>query len=159
MKKRIALLLFFMVVGVVWAGDYEDGEHEYFSGQYATAIQLYKAAGMFGDHRAQYMVGSMYSDGKGVVQDDAEAARWMKLAAAQGYGVAQNHLAVMYKYKKGVERDFLRAHMWFNLSSASGYAKAERNREAIEGLMTPLHIAEAQKMARECQAHNFKNCD
>jgi hypothetical protein len=25
--------------------------------------------------------------------------------------------------------------------------------------MTPQQIAEAQKLARECQARNFKNCD
>jgi len=35
----------------------------------------------------------------------------------------------------------------------------QKKRDAIASFMTAQQIAEAQKLARECQARNFKNCD
>ena len=55
--------------------------------------------------------------------------------------------------------DHVRAHMWFNLAAAKGDADAVKNRDQATKMMTPLQIAEAQKLARECQARNFKGCD
>ena len=49
--------------------------------------------------------------------------------------------------------------MWFNLAAAAGNLNAVEGRDIIVRLMTPQQIAEAQKLARECQAGNFKNCD
>ena len=37
---------------------------------------------------AQDNLGGMYANGTGVPQDDAEAAKWYKLAAEQGYATA-----------------------------------------------------------------------
>ena len=34
-----------------------------------------------------------------------------------------------------------------------------KNHDIVAKLMTPQQIAQAQKLARECQARNFKNCD
>jgi TPR repeat protein len=65
----------------------------------------------------------------------------------------------MYANGRGVTQDYVRAHMWFNLSGASGVASGVQNRDIIAAMMTPQQIAEAQKMARECQQHNFKDCD
>jgi hypothetical protein len=39
--------------------------------------------------------------------------------------------------------------MWFNLSAAQGDQDAATNRQNIAPLITPLQIAEAQKLARE----------
>jgi hypothetical protein len=50
--------------------------------------------------------------------------------------------------------------MWFNLGAISGENKsASTNRDIVSKLMTPAQIAEAQAMARKCQASNFKQCD
>ena len=38
-----------------------------------------------GQAGAQYNLGVIYASGAGVPQDDAEAARWYRLAAEQGY--------------------------------------------------------------------------
>ena len=35
--------------------------------------------------RAQNSLGVMYSEGRGVVRDDADAVRWYRLAAEQGH--------------------------------------------------------------------------
>ena len=41
-----------------------------------------------GDAEAQWSLGLAYAKGEGVPQDDAEAARWYRLAAEQGYARA-----------------------------------------------------------------------
>ena len=38
-----------------------------------------------GNESAQYNLGNMYANGRGVPKDDAEAVRWYRLVAEQGY--------------------------------------------------------------------------
>jgi TPR repeat protein len=45
-----------------------------------------------GDALAQYDRGVMYYYGRGVLEDDAEAVRWWRLAAEQGIAHAQEML-------------------------------------------------------------------
>ncbi len=61
----------------------------------------------------------MYSEGKGVPKDDAEAVGWWRKAAEPGYAKAQSKLGVMYDNGKGVPQDYVQAHMWFNLAASN----------------------------------------
>ena len=126
---------------------------------YAEAVKWYKLAAAQGDAQGQSNLGFMYSKGQGVVQDYAEAVKWYKLAAAQGDAFAQFNLGVMYDNGQGVVQDYLRAHMWWNLAAVSGDKSSVKNRDIVAAKMTAQQIAEAQKLARECQARKFKNCD
>jgi len=65
----------------------------------------------------------------------------------------------MYANGQGVPQDYVRAHMWLNLSGAIGNISGGKTRDQIAAWMTPQQIAEAQKMARECQQRNFKSYD
>jgi len=65
----------------------------------------------------------------------------------------------MYDNGEGVIKDYVRAHMWFNLVTSKGSKKGRENREKATKIMTPAQIAEAQKMARECEKKNYKNCE
>jgi uncharacterized protein len=96
---------------------------------------------------AQLYVGWAYRDGNFVIEDYVEAMKWFRLGAKQGENYSQNALGGMYRDGKGVPQDYVRAHMWFNL--AGRVVGGRNNREAIEKLMTPQQIAEAQKLARE----------
>ena len=125
----------------------------------AEAVKWYKLAAAQGYAFAQYNLGLMYDNGKGVVQDDAEAVKWYKLAAAQGNANAQGNLGSMYAAGTGVVQDYVRAHMWRNLAAVGGNKIAREGRDAIANQMTPQQIGEAQKLARECQARQFKNCN
>ena len=51
------------------------------------------------------------------------------------------------------------AHMWVNLAAVKGDSDAVKNRDIAATKMTQQQVVEAQKLARECQARNFKNCD
>jgi len=99
------------------------------------------------------MLGIMYANGRGVPQDYAEAMKWCRLAAEQGYARAQYMLGIMYANGRGVPQNDVQAHMWFNLAAsrapASERDEAIKMRNVAASNMTPEQIAEAQKLARE----------
>ena len=96
----------------------------------------------------------MYAEGRSVPQDYAEAAKWFRLAAAQGDAEAQHNLGVLYRRGQGVPQDYVEAHKWLNPAAATTAEPAHRDsavkgRDSLAALMTPAQIAEAQKRARE----------
>eukprot|EP00729_Bicosta_minor_P032756 gene32756-biopygen11636 len=76
---------------------------------------------------AQYMIGLMYSNGKGVKQDHVEAVKWYRMAAEAGFAPAQYNLGNMYHNGKGVQQDHVEAAKWFRKSAEAGYASAQCN--------------------------------
>jgi TPR repeat protein len=48
------------------------------------------------------MIGHMYKNGEGVAQNYQEAAKWLRLAAAQGQALAQHSLGEMHINGHGV---------------------------------------------------------
>lgn len=126
---------------------------------YAQAAKWYRLAAQQGDVVAQSNMGAMYSNGRGVVQDYAEAVKWFRLGAQQGYAPAQYNLGVMYYDGQGVVQDYVKAHSWYNLAASKNLPEAVKNRDLIAKRITPQHIAEAQQLARDCLAQNFKGCD
>jgi len=55
----------------------------------------------------------MYGNGYGVPEDDAEAVRWYRLSAAQGFASGQYNLGVMYANGEGVLRSGAAAADWY----------------------------------------------
>nr|WP_213395103.1 tetratricopeptide repeat protein [Yoonia sp.] len=60
----------------------------------------------------------MYSIGIGVPRDYAEAVRWYRLAADQGFSHAQYNLGWMYHNGQGVPQDYAEAVRWLRLAAA-----------------------------------------
>ncbi len=58
----------------------------------AKAVRLYCEAARLGDVEAQYNLGWMYANGRGVRRDDATAAYFFAMAAKQGDAVSQRML-------------------------------------------------------------------
>jgi hypothetical protein len=69
----------------------------------------------------------MYLNGDGVPKNDAEAVRWFRLAAEQGYAIAQNNLGRMYRNGDGVPENDAEAVKWFRLAAEQGIAIAQSN--------------------------------
>ncbi len=126
---------------------------------YAEAVKWYRLAAQQGYATAQYNFGLMYNNGQGVVQDYAEAVKWYRLAAQQGEAFAQHNLGLMHANGQGVVQNYVKAHSWFNLGAVNGAANAATNRDIVAKRMTPQQIADAQKLAQECQARYFTGCD
>ena len=127
-------------------------------GDFAAELRITRPLAAKGEVWAQSFLGDSYRNGQGVLQDYAEAVKWYRLATAQGNVSAQYNLGFMYGNGQGVPMDNVRAHMWFNIAALKGDADAVKNRDIAASKMTPQQIAEAQKLARECQARDFKGC-
>ena len=90
----------------------------------------------------------MYYNGQGVQQDYAEAAKWTRKAAEQGYAPAQADLGVLYWNGQGVQQDVVLAYVWLSLAAAHEPG-AVGERDVVASQMTPEEIAEAKRLARD----------
>jgi TPR repeat protein len=107
------------------------------------------------DAVAQYNLGIMYHEDRGVAQNYAVAIKWFRLAAEQDRADAQFRLGIMYRDGVGVPQDYVQAYMWFNLA-VSQFPPSERqnrdiavkDRDLTASKMTRAQIAEAQKLTR-----------
>ena len=68
--------------------DFSDGYDAYRAGDYKAAVSV-ESLRRKGDIDSQYVLGSIYSDGKELLQDYEEAVKWYTKAAEQGHEMAQ----------------------------------------------------------------------
>ena len=79
------------------------------------------------DGEDQFNLGRRYAVGEDIPQDDAEAIKWYRKAAEQGYPAAQNDLGWMYQNGKGVPQNDVEAVRWYQKAAQQGYAIAQDN--------------------------------
>ncbi len=108
---------------------------------------------------AQYALGVMYLNGKGVSQNDKQAVYWISNAAEQGVEDAQYALGVMYFNGKGVTQDDEKSYICFYLSRYNGNQKTENFLNILSELMTSSDVSEAQEASKVCLESNYKKCD
>jgi uncharacterized protein len=119
-----SVLLGVVLVMPAWA-DFAAGRRAYEKGDYATALKEWMASAEQGDAAAQFHLGDMYAEGKGVAQDSAEAARWYRKAADQGNAEAQYNLGLKYEIGAGVPRDNVEAVRLFRRAAEQGNPRAQ----------------------------------
>ena len=73
-----------------------------------------------GDAKAQFLLGTMYDDGKGVPQDYKQAVVWYRKAAEQGSPSGQILLGTMYDDGKGVPQNYKEAVTWYRKAAEQG---------------------------------------
>ena len=78
-----------------------------------------------GNAVAQYNLGVMYDNGRGVPQDNAQAVIWYRKAADKGYAAAQFNLGLMYDDGRGVPQDYAQAVAWYRKAAEQGDAAAQ----------------------------------
>jgi uncharacterized protein len=121
----LTLTLLLGSVGNSESADYRKGLTAARSGDFATALRVWTPLAKQGHSRAQYSLGWMYDQGKGVSQDHKTAVKWYRLAAKQGNGSAQVNLGNMYAKGQGVTQDHKTAVKWYTLAAKQGRAKAQ----------------------------------
>jgi TonB family protein len=126
-----------------------------------VAVGWYRRAAEQGNVKAQYNLGLMHATGKGVPQHYAAAVEWFRKAAEQGDVRAQYRLGLAYSTGTGVDRDYVQAHKWLNLAAAGAKEvdfrdKAIKSRDMLTANMSPVGIAEAQRLAGSWRAMQIK---
>ncbi|GEP58934.1 hypothetical protein RSO01_61000 [Reyranella soli] len=115
-----------------------------------------------GQARWQNMLGTCYESGiGGVSQDYAEALKWFRKAAEQGYGDAFANMADLYAGGHGVPQNYVLAYMYVELASAQ-HAETQilkMTRAVVLKKVTNAQIVEAKRLAAQCLSANFKGCE
>ena len=136
MKRLLTILCIpaVLLLGAAEASgaDLQKGVEAYEAGDYAAALREFRplAEDGFlsqGDAEAQFFLGQMYRQGRGVTQDYAQAVEWYRKAAEQGYAKAQYNLGFMYSKGRGVAQDDAQALAWTRKAAAQGLAMAQFN--------------------------------
>ena len=94
-NKLILLLipiLIFGIGGIVYATEdhpLSEGVAAFENGKYKSAYSILYPLAEFGDSDAQFYIGYMYDEGKGVNENDQKALEWYENAAKQGNKAAE----------------------------------------------------------------------
>ena len=126
-RHVVAAVIAGALVAAASAGPLEDGMEAYQEKDYLKAIQVWRPLAQAGDREAQYRLGVMYAEGRGIPPNDAEAALWFERAAEQGEPMAQYNLAASYVEGTGVRKDMAAAAKWFRRAADQGVPLAQLN--------------------------------
>jgi hypothetical protein len=108
-----------------------------------------------GDSEAQFVLGTLYRNGDGVLQDDSKAIEWFQRAADQGHPLALRALGSAYWGGRGVEQNYARAYFWYELALAMGDQESKSKLEGLATQMTQRQVTDARQQAEAwLQAHN-----
>jgi TPR repeat protein len=121
----IAPILTFLIVGPAQAGTFDDALYAYQRGDYETTYQLIRPLAESGDPTAQYFLGFLHHEGKGVPKNYSKAAKWYRMAAEQGFAQAQANLGIMYLKSTEVPQDYSEAAKWLRKAADQGHPTAQ----------------------------------
>jgi uncharacterized protein len=111
---------------------YNEGAIAYKKRDYKTAYKAWHPLAQKGNSDAQYSIGMMHEEGRGIAVDKKEAFKWFLKAAERGVGHAQTTVANYYRLGIGVEQNEKEAARWEN-RAIEQYAKdvAEPSKKPI----------------------------
>jgi len=110
---------------------YAEGKAAFDAGEYEKAYEEFEVLAARENVNAQFYLGILYRNGWGVLQDDREAARWLRFAAHQGHVEAQYTMGFMYQHGQGVTKDLIEAKNWYRMAARQGDADAQHNLNII----------------------------
>ena len=85
----------------------------YANGRYDEAVWWFRTAAKRGDKDAQYMLGMLYEEGKGVKQSYEKALKWYRKAAEQGFGAGMYGIGGLYEKGRGIAQSYEEAAKWY----------------------------------------------
>ncbi len=121
------------------------------------AASWHRKAAMQGFALAQANLGQILASGQGETKDSAEAVKWYRKAAEQNDATAQFLFGSALFLGEGVPQDYVEAYKWINLAAAQSHTAAADHRLTISEKMTPVQIAEAQKLSALFSARHSTN--
>ena len=160
--KKIRLTLLagsLLLVWPLWAaeGDWDRAKTAHERGDYATELSIIRPLAEKGYAFAQFNLGVLYDEGKGVSQDDAMALKWYQRAADQGLSQAQVNLAIMYENGQGMAPNLQRAYFWYTLADEQGDGRAIQGKREVAEKLTAAQIQETEQWLKEYRAtHIFR---
>ncbi|MCC7121979.1 MAG: sel1 repeat family protein [Gammaproteobacteria bacterium] len=153
LSRRVSrgfLAAVFACVFVPAHADFNDGVLALMTGDNDKALKTFVPLAETSDHAyAQYFLGRMYAEGRGVEADPKVAAEWFRKAAEKGVQDAQFRLGGCYERGEGVPQDMEYAYGWYSVSAHIGNPKAATAMKAAESKLSPDEKKSALELAQE----------
>lgn len=135
------------------AADYDSGIRDYEANRHITAIAEFRRLAERGHGAAEFMIGVMYFNGRGVAKDTGVAAAWFHKAAMQAYPPAQLAYGSLHLRGVGLAPDPVAAYMWLALVANSGVPglaiQATTLHDAAAKALNPADLERARRLARD----------
>jgi len=148
--KKLFSFLALLVFATASSADFNDGVFAFAKGEYGKAYNTMRSLAETSNHAiAQYYVAKMYHEGKGVGQNDDEAAEWFRKAAEQRVSQAQYHLGDLYFNGKGLPKDYEYAYAWYRVGAEHKHKKSMAALDAAKSHLSKDEFKEAEKLAGE----------
>lgn len=119
MKNVLLTLFSLLIVSITIAQDkanpsslFQKGNKFYLEENYKDAFPLFSQSAKAGHGEAQFRLGEMYVDGKGVEENHTQAFQWFSKAAESEYYPALAKLIWMYEAGVGVAKDMDKGAYW-----------------------------------------------
>lgn len=112
-------------------------------------------AALGGDAAAAFEVAQRFAEGRGIIANAEEAARWFERAASKGLAPAQFRYASMLEKGQGVKKNLAQARKLYLAAAAKGHAKAMHNLAVLyaEGIDGKPDYATAAQWFRKAADH------
>jgi len=120
------------------------GLKAYNAGNFSQALGIWKPKAEQGDVVAQFFVGQLFREGKGVPQNFREAAQWYQRAADGGHAGAQNNLGYLYANGMGVPQSNEIAYKWMLLAASAGQPDALKSAEELAKKLSVAELAKTE---------------
>jgi TPR repeat protein len=148
-----ALVALAFSAGFASAAPLDDGIRAAQTGNYAAAFMLLTPFAEGGNADAQFILGVLTANGRGVPEDPMVAARWYRMAAEQGMPESQNNLGALYSAGEGVPHDHAVAFRWWSLAAERGFGRSQLNLAGLylDGEGVKQDYVQAYKWARLAQ--------
>ena len=121
----LAFAAVLFLVAPATGADFKAGWKAYEKGDFSGAFNEWGPLAESGDPRAQFNLGVLYDEGKGVVRDRSLAIEWWTRAAKNGDPQAQHNIALAYLAGTGVPRNFETAIGWLKKSANQGVPRSQ----------------------------------
>ena len=123
--KLLILLFFLGCYQTATAGPYEDANAALMRGDGSGALRIMVPLAVRGQGEAQFVVGMLYLQGNGVLQDVDQAVTWLSKAGEKGHIRAQMTLAGLFLDPNSPKRDNEAGIGWYRKAAEAGDASAQ----------------------------------
>ena len=130
---------------------FQKGVDAFARGDYYTAANIWLIEAYEGSHDAQFNLGVMYLEGKGVAQNREQALFWFNRAAEAGHVEAQYNLGHLFFEDRDNPESLNRAIAWWKRAAEQGFGIAQYNygRILYFGMGLEKNIEEAKYWMEE----------
>ncbi len=125
LRRLILAGVFAAALSTPALADFEAGWGAYQQGDFATALAVWRPLAEAGEARAQFNLGIMFDQGRGVARDRESAIGWLRKASEQGMTRAMHNLANIYISGEGAAPDYDEALKWLRLAAEKGLARSQ----------------------------------